>query len=616
MPEDTPWTPSGMARAGGLATFATNGTYPVYAGSTLAGIWRLNRPSDADFTDLPIGQTSHTLGDIVVSAEDPWRIYRSAGGVLDFSEDGGEHWQVTPFGSLDETDEFPGHVYGIGAPTSSPGTVYALLDTGVFGVSNDGGRSWEARGLAGVDGGIDEMIDYYRRFRVSAGRDGTEPILVHDGLNLWRSTDEGRTWQAVFSGEGTPIALARNPANPDEVRLGDKVSHDAGATWSDAGSDARIVSWGDSLLTVDGDELTRTEADGTVTTVTLPTVGTSAVGGLADDLFALADTELWRSADDGQTWSRYENSNIEENFSVLSVHPHCPGVVWIGTRCDSGVFRSQDWGSTWQRVNVHGHYVMEILFDPAQNGVVWLVSDDMVMRSPDHGASWDAVWEEFHFHGFALDPEQPGRLLVGTVGSGNYADSQGQIYVSTDDGATFTPSTGIPANESSAHTFTFLDDDVVLAGFFPAGDESHLSGVGIGLYRSTDRGLTWSLTGLPMLDVAHVVSGAGAAWAAGELGLFRSIDLGITWEQVTTETTRWVDFEGDLGLALQADETLLLSLDGGDTWTIDRQNEQPPDPVILNNPLSRVEIAPGGEIAWWTRYGEGMERRIDTSASR
>lgn len=609
-PAATAWAASGVARAGGLSTLATNGSFPVYAGSALSGIWRLDAATDAEFAPLRVAQTTHTLGDLIVSPEDPLRIYRSAGGVLDYSVDGGDEWRITEFGSLDEAAAFPGHLYGVGLATASPGRVYGLLDTGVFGVSTDGGDEWEARGLIAVEGGADDFIDYYRRFRVAPGRDGTESILVHDGRNLWRSTDDGWTWQAVFADEGTPSGLARNPADPDDVRFVDKVSHDGGETWGDAGGSAQIVAWGDSLLTVDGAELTLTSPERGTQTVALPSAAVSAVGGVGPDLFALADTEIWHSADAGGSWSRYEHSNIEQNFSVAAVHPSCPGVVWVGTRCDSGVYRTEDWGSTWERVNTHGHYVMDIVFDPARAGRVWLVTDDMLMRSEDDGASWENVWQKYHFHGFALDPLQPGRLLVGSVGSGNFADTLGQIYVSTDDGESFVPTEGIPPNESSAHTFVFLDDDVALAGFYKAGDESHLSGEGIGLYRSTDRGLTWSLTGLPMLDVAHVTSGAGAAWAAGGGGVYRSFDLGITWEQVVGGTARWVDIEGEAALALLDNETIMMSTDGGDTWSPDRESDPPPSPLALENPLSRVVIAPGGEVAWWTRYGEGMERRV------
>lgn len=610
-PDPSAWVPTGAAPAGGLATLAASGRAPIYLGSSLSGVWRLDALDDPEWTPLPRGSTTHTLGDLVVDPADPHVLYRSAGGTLHRSDDAGETWLGTALGSRDAAAEFPGHVYGIGVPSAAPGVVYGLLDTGVFAASTDAGATWEARGYLPVDGGADPMVDYYRRFRIAPGRTAADSLVLHDGTNVYRSVDDGWSWTAVLADAASPAALARDPADPDEVRVGAWVSHDGGATWADSGLDAELAWWGDALYTVADEVLTLTTADGRSREVALPTTGTTAVVGLGDDLYVVDDASIWHSADGGAAWRRYEASNVEVDFSVVVPDAVCEGVVWAGTRCDSGLYRSTDWGASWAFVPAHGHYVMDVVPDPALPGRVWLVNDDMLMRSDDGGESWRHVWQQFHFHGFALDPEVPGRLLMGSVGSGDWADEAGTVYVSEDDGVTWRATTGLPANAASAHSLAFLEGDVVLLGTYKAGDASHLSGSGIGLWRSTDRGESWVAADLPALDIARVTQGGGAAWAATGAGLWRSTDAGVTWARVAEGNFRWVDVRGDHALALRDDGGVWRSDDGGDTWTLDREPVLPPDPLLLENPLARVAWAPWGdaEVAWATIYGRGVERR-------
>ncbi|MSQ04222.1 MAG: hypothetical protein EXR71_20425 [Myxococcales bacterium] len=608
-PEAAAWSPTGAAYAGALSTIAGNVGVPVYVGSSLAGMWRLDALTDREFRGVALPDTTHTLGDLVVDPADPLRVYRSSGGTVHRSDDGGQSWEVSPFGSRERGAEFPGHVYGIGVPTGIPDRLYALLDTGVFGVSADAGVSWQARGLVPVEGEADTLVDYFRRFRIVAGATAADAILVHDGRTLFRSLDEGATWTAVLADVGRPEALARDPAAPDRVRLGAWTSDDGGATWSEGALDVELAAWSAALYTVGSDDvLTVTDTDGS-RSVALPTEGTRAAVGFGQHVFVVDDSSIWHSADGGGSFARYEHSNIEKNLSVVEPDPSCPGVVWAGTRCDSGLYRSDDWGDTWQNVAAHGHYVMDIVFDPARPERVWLVNDDALLRSDDRGATWAHVWQAYHFHGFALDPEVPGRMLLGSVGSGDYADSTGQVYVSVDDGASFLPTGGLPPNAASAHSLAFVGGDVVFLGTYKAGDASHLSGQGIGLWRSADRGLTWARVDLDVADVARVTVANGVIWVATDRGVYSAADQGESWIRALEGTFRWVEFDGERGLALEGDGTVFVTEDGGGSWTVDHPASDPSDPWTLDNPLTRVALAPGGSIAWWARYGFGIDRR-------
>src|SRR2546430_16162548 len=59
---------------------------------------------------------------------------------------------------------------------------------------------------------------------------------------------------------------------------------------------------------------------------------------------------IWRSPDGGETWTRVRPSRYPENdVRALAGHPRAPHIVYAGT--DSGVYRSEDRGARWGRLD-------------------------------------------------------------------------------------------------------------------------------------------------------------------------------------------------------------------------------------------------------------------------
>ena len=597
------WGALGPAPAAGLATLATNGLYPVYLGSTLSGMWRLAQPDAPSWEVVGSHPTSHTTGDVVVAPDNPLRLYRSAGGRLTRSEDGGGSWRELPFGDRGTGSALDGHTYGIAVPRGEPNTVYALLDTGVFGVSRDLGESWEARGLVDLGDRDVAQLDYYGRVRVLAGATGADPIVLHDGRYVWQSEDEGATWLATLESPGNADGLVRDPANLGWlVAPGGWASVDAGKTWevADLGRVERAW-WGDRLWVYGEGEL-RVGTLGGVDSRPSPTDAPTALAAIGDRVWVTDPTRAWYSADGGLSWTEYFDSLVETNFVVVRGHPVCPGVAWAGTRCDGGVYKSENWGSSWDWVDVGGHYVMDVVFDPTDSRTIWLVNDDSLLVSRDDGATWSTQWQAYHFHGLAFDPADHERMLIGSVGSGSYADSSGNIYLSGDGGLTWMLTAGIPQNSASAHSITFLEAGIVLAGFYLAEDASHLGGEGIGMYRSIDGGLIWVAVDFPHPNIAGITYSEGVAWAAAGDGLYRSIDAGQSWARVLDGWCFWVDMQGPLGFAVFEDSVVYRTEDGGSSWS----ESHPYEEDLLFNALERVDITAGAEFAWWSRYHRGV----------
>lgn len=116
------------------------------------------------------------------------------------------------------------------------------------------------------------------------------------------------------------------------------------------------------------------------------------------------------------------------------------------------------------------------------------------------------------------------------------------------------------------------DNDIVIAGcgFAMSPDAG-------GVWRSTDGGITWSDTELVSVQVNDVCSGGPAApdcfYAATRIGLYVSTDNGLTWNTVSGMASSYVlgigvnSVDPDLLIAgLSSGSGIRRSVDGGDTW--------------------------------------------------
>src|SRR5206468_11420575 len=112
----------------------------------------------------------------------------------------------------------------------------------------------------------------------------------------------------------------------------------------------------------------------------------------------------------------------------------------------SGVWRSDDDGMTWSKPDVGATltnvFVRDLLADPGASGHLFVGSGNGVFESTDGAATWtprnSGLPASFSTRALALVPGAPVMLFAGS--------DVGGVYRSTDGGATWTPSgTGIPA---------------------------------------------------------------------------------------------------------------------------------------------------------------------------
>ncbi|MEV6848287.1 cellulose binding domain-containing protein [Actinoplanes sp. NPDC051411] len=264
--------------------------------------------------------------------------------------------------------------------TSNTGLDFAELSPSFFvrvgnadaaphiGISNDGGKTWyQGQEPSGVTGGG----------TVAVGADANSVVWAPAGTGVYYSTTRGSTWSAST---GLPAGAL---VESDRVNPKTFYAYAAGKFYTSTDGGATFATSAAAM-----------PADGRV--------HLKAVPGAAGEVWLAGSTGLLRSTDSGATFSKVSSvtSGVNVAFGKAAPGASHPAVFLVGTVGGvTGVFRSDDTGTSWVRINDDAH---------------------------QYGNAGDAL---------AGDPRVYGRVYLGTNGRGIlYADRQG--------GATLTPPTG------------------------------------------------------------------------------------------------------------------------------------------------------------------------------
>jgi photosystem II stability/assembly factor-like uncharacterized protein len=613
------WTAAGAIPAGGVLTLATAGTFPVYAGSHSTGMWRTD--SDDLGWDRVFVEVTHTLAELALAPGNAETVYRSSGGALQRTDDGGESWEPLPLGVVDGSHE-PDAVWAVAVTPWGHGRVLAVLKSGASAISEDEGETFTETApipLHTPPAAEDPFQTW--GWRVLPEESGGGRVVFTDGFGVATSDDAMQSWTRRLDDTLGGYSLVRDPLDATHLFVGGPAglyeSADEGTTWTlrDIGGDVLLGAFandGSWLAFVGSENLYVSEDAGATFTVTTHGRPDPAAMAILDDgrLLLAGHDGVAMTGDRGATWTEAGVGIEDPGMSVVVPHPVCAARVFAASRCGGGLYRSEDYGATWSHVDQYFHYVMNLVFDLQDPERLWAVSDDKLLRSDDGGTNWKTVWQHYHFHGIALHPDDPLRLLLGSVGSGEWADDGMHVYASSNGGETWADSsTGLPAgNDASAHALLRWpgDPDVVLLGTYKGGDVSHRTGAGVGLWRSVDSGASWTLADLPVDDVAFLAAAGDTVFAATGDGLWRSTDEGVTWAGVAGPSGELlsVGFSGEHGLVMAQAGSVWKTDDAGDTWVEDDTDL----PTNDTTSLAQVDVSADGAVGYATVYDHGVWR--------
>ncbi|HVO29231.1 MAG TPA: hypothetical protein VMV18_00775 [bacterium] len=255
-----------------------------------------------------------------------------------------------------------------------PSKILASVYTGYFFKSEDGGQSFQQSTT-----GLPLNDEAFFTHLVPAWTDKSGDTLLHDSTTqVYRTTNFGDSWSALGTppdASATLIAIAASHRSGATIAVSAAnhsgyITHDAGATWTkfgalpDAGSlypgyDDATGIWID------------THDDATVY-VTSESARTDK-------------SHLWRSRDGGVTFEKLDaaGNGLPTGLPVYAVQndPRSSAVLYAAT--ELGVYRSADDGATWTR------YGMGLPLVAVRD--LWLAPDGSRLRAATYGrAMWEA----------------------------------------------------------------------------------------------------------------------------------------------------------------------------------------------------------------------------------
>jgi photosystem II stability/assembly factor-like uncharacterized protein len=221
-------------------------------------------------------------------------------------------------------------------------------------------------------------------------------------------------------------------------------------------------------------------------------------------LFAGFESGVFRSSDQGDTWTQV-NNGLGDFPTVFSLAAR-GSTVYAGT-VSGGVYRSIDYGDSWSRAGLNGEYITVLA---ATDGALMAGTCCRgLYRSTDDGATWShPLAESLYVKDIAVSG---GFMLAGS--------SRG-LFRSSDQGASWEH---IPFAAG-------LSDSAV--GPFAVLGTTLFAAARQGLYRSEDNGGTWTRSALEEPDADVLLASGGDLFVSSYRRLFRSSDRGDTWIRI------------------------------------------------------------------------------------
>jgi photosystem II stability/assembly factor-like uncharacterized protein len=324
--------------------------------------------------------------------------YGSTGGGVWKTTDGGINWESISDGSVFGT----GSVGAIAVADSDPNVIYVGMGEspirgnvshgdGVY-KSTDAGKTWKRVGL--------EDTRQIPRIRIHP----KNPDIVYvaalghvfgpnEQRGVFRSKDGGKTWEKVFTrgNKAGAIDLILDPSNPNTIYAG---------FW-----EVYRKPW------------------------------TLESGGPGSGIF--------KSIDGGDTWTELTRNPGMPKGTVgkvgITVSPANPERVWAIVEAeDGGVFRSDNAGRTWTRVNderrlrQRAWYYTRIYADTKNPDMVYILNVQF-FRSNDGGRTYTAIGVPHgDNHDLWISPEDPNRMIQSNDGGANVSFNGGRSWTEQD----------------------------------------------------------------------------------------------------------------------------------------------------------------------------------------
>lgn len=586
------WRLVGPFRAGRSVAVAGVPSQPsvFYFGSVGGGVWKTENAGE---TWKPIfdSQPIASIGAIAVSASNPDVIYVGSGEAdmrsqisygdgMYKSTDGGKTWRNI---GLHDTRQIGRILVDPHNPdvvlVAALGHAYGSNDErGVF-RSSDGGSTWEKvlykdPNVGAIDlawNASNPQTVYASMWQTRRPPWNVYPPSNGPGGGLYKSTDEGKTWQQI-TGNGFPseglgrIGLAVAPSDANRVYAivdakegGMYRSDDGGTTWQRSDSEGRIWGrgWYFSQVEVDPKD------PNTVYTM---------------------NTSTYRSRDGGHTFEAVKGAPGGDDYHQLWINPNDPNRMILSSDQGSvvSVDGARNWSSWYNQPTAQIYHVVTDNDFPYR--IYGAQQDSGAIVVPSR-----SKWAQMSFRDYypscaggesgsiAPDPTDPNILFGGTV---ERCDQNVNV------GKNVSPTLGMTGIFRNAWTLPLVFSQADKALYF-----SHQM-----LFKSTDRGESWKQISPDLTRENPGVPPNLDPGTAQDFAL-KDIRRGVVYTiapSLRQANRIWIGTDDGL---------IQLTTDGGKNW----QNVTPPDLT----PWSKVATLEASHFDTQTAYAAVDRHRLE-----
>jgi photosystem II stability/assembly factor-like uncharacterized protein len=284
----------------------------VVLAGTSDGVWR-STDQGATFARTNFPDSGRQIWSFLADRTNPNLIYAGGSPVAVYrSEDAGASWRKLPDPAVPDRAVMPFacRVMRMAQHPSKPGEIYAALEVNGVMRTTDGGESWQ-----------DCSADLIRL----AQKPNLRSKIVSNTFN-----------EGMLDGH----AIAISPADPDAVMLANRLglfrTADEGRSWQD-------MEVGRFSPSTYGRDIHVSPQDGKTLYAALSVAAASTEGG------------VYRSRDLGKTWQRFDKVTVHGTVMSVTLHRQDSAQVYLAGRYEGEVFGTRDDGKTWLQMPLpHG----------------------------------------------------------------------------------------------------------------------------------------------------------------------------------------------------------------------------------------------------------------------
>ena len=353
---------------------------------------------------------------------------------------------------------------------------------------------------------------------------------------------------------------------------------------------------------------------------------------------------VWKTDDFGNTWRPIFDDAPTGSIGDIAVSPSDPQIIFVGTgeglhRPDlavgDGVFKSIDGGKSWTHAGLSDvQQIGRIIVDPNDPDRVFVAGlghpygpNEMrgVFRSDDGGSSWEKVLYINQRTGaiqVEFDPTDSDILYAdmwehqeGPWENARFSGPNSGLYKSIDGGSTWAKLThGLPTSNEGLGRIGIGISNSNPQRIYASVDASS----GGGIYRSDDAGENWRL-----ISADRRLWGRGGDFAeikvhptnpdvifVGNIAAYRSDDGGITWTSIKGAPGGddyhriWINPQQPEIMLFAADQGATITVNGGKTWS-----------SWYNQPTAQLyHVSTDQQFPYWVYGGQQESGAIGVSS--